>query len=563
MSSNVIPHLQEPLDAYTVKQLREYCRAQGIIQYSGMRKPELIAIIHNFQTTGERRSDEVINNFRALRQFNNNQRNIGAGMGAGVGFEEPIDFGIDLINNQFGNIGLGMQLPVDRNSIPTKKIRHKFASADLNYTRKTIVAALAARLVDDEKVLEDYEQTSRECRKSFESLLSKLSKDVFTQDFTTKGKIDKALQDISNFEESLDIYFNLTAIFGEEVLRKVDYRKVDEKIQRFIKREGMSLFLANFKELRIWEFQDYQDDMKYDDLILRNLAVKEGYDVEGVPTDKLRENILSSFDEPTFFHNSDPLACENTEGVIYGEEFASLPSTNYYIYGIRGQKGQCFTTEELYQAFNTSQSFSHPYEKFIFPRRVIKRLYVLAHKDKSPVGIAFRKLIKEMLNRRVYNIEEEFKTLPSSEKVKFRRALQLLLNAGMYARRWKGPGHPYPLSAIDTIATLNSEQTEINTSKALVTLETYVNNDLSPKAREIFNMLKVVYHDKQGYKFKVTNGSYQLVKDYIHLVMYNYDNPMSCIRMNSISFVCSANYWIMTLFNEPEQFNPVYLDNIL
>jgi len=144
---------------------------------------------------------------------------------------------------------------------------------------------------------------------------------------------------------------------------------------------------------------------------------------------------------------------ENFEsGAITGEDFDDKDQV-LLAYGTL-DKYRLYTLSELSQTFLTNKlCFFHSENlKLTFSDEDIKNLlYITRRKQvKNDSYEAFELSVEHILETRS-NIQDLLDELKNNPEEKNRAFFKKLFTFGMYCRRWKGPGHPYPLHINDTI----------------------------------------------------------------------------------------------------------------
>ena len=127
--------------------------------------------------------------------------------------------------------------------------------------------------------------------------------------------------------------------------------------------------------------------------------------------------------------------------------------------------------------------------------------------------------------------------LDRHERETMKTLLIHIFEMGMYMRRWKGPGHPYPLIEEDTIIRgFDPEGLVIDTYSSI----NHIADNLSPTMNQFYNELPLVRYIKG--KIKVSNLS---TRPYITKVF----SGKECIRMASIYLVSSGYHYLKVHFS--------------
>lgn len=138
-------------------------------------------------------------------------------------------------------------------------------------------------------------------------------------------------------------------------------------------------------------------------------------------------------------------------------------------------------------------------------------------------------------------VQNKFKLLSPTEKTQFERFLMDIFLCGMYMRRWKGPGHPYPLKYQETNAK------EIPDVKVSEMMEEHKNNvaAMSRVVKDVYNNLKICRYNNTG---KIEEGRIKFDEKWN--VVYKGETVEACIRMASAWFVGTAYHYTKVLFNK-------------
>jgi hypothetical protein len=137
----------------------------------------------------------------------------------------------------------------------------------------------------------------------------------------------------------------------------------------------------------------------------------------------------------------------------------------------------------------------------------------------------------------------QFDLFPSSQKDYVHEALQRLLEASMYMRRWEGPGHPYPLSHDATRRLMTQDQIDANVTNALNHLDDQLYL-LVPEVLAFFNSLQVKdWKDNTYVPVPEINSYLQRFLDKVR-------RGKMCIRVTSYYFISTVSYYYLILFKE-------------
>lgn len=143
-------------------------------------------------------------------------------------------------------------------------------------------------------------------------------------------------------------------------------------------------------------------------------------------------------------------------------------------------------------------------------------------------------------DRQILNI---FTMLTDDMKEAFKELLYIIFFSGMYMRRWKGPGHPYPLTTRDTEIKFDPEQ---NVLESLFRLDEVLNK-LDTAARRLFNNIVVCEYNSSG-RLKEGYNKFFLYLQGVKGI--NTNGMKTCIRMASRKFIGTAFHYLRVLYNE-------------
>lgn len=140
--------------------------------------------------------------------------------------------------------------------------------------------------------------------------------------------------------------------------------------------------------------------------------------------------------------------------------------------------------------------------------------------------------------------------------------LILLFESGMYARRWKGPGNPYPLAAEHTETPMSEDEINSNLSIALATY-----NDQLIKLPS--SLQSMIY---SSCTYKLVNGNLERlnnlsIRDLLHKLAgtsnNSTDGSAACMRVGSAIVVGTAYYYLRLLCHHTmPDFDELQIDSI-
>ena len=210
-----------------------------------------------------------------------------------------------------------------------------------------------------------------------------------------------------------------------------------------------------------------------------------------------------------------------------------------------------FEVEELYNAFFTDEDgtveFRHPEDlSAVYSIEEIKELLNLLerfsnHKEFPKLIDRINDIIIKHHEMDEYDEQlfERFSEFDEIEKDYIREVLFKIFETGMYMRRWKGPGYPYPLLSYETKTT--SDVFMIKLSEEINKLRTLI-GDLSDDIQEFILSMRI-YKYNNGHEL---NRSHIQFGDEWTLIL----KEASCIRVASAYFVGTGFHFLRVFFNE-------------
>jgi len=157
----------------------------------------------------------------------------------------------------------------------------------------------------------------------------------------------------------------------------------------------------------------------------------------------------------------------------------------------------------------------------------------------------------------------DFRRLSKDQQNLIRSYLYDLFYAGMYMRRWEGPGHPYPHRTAQTENTKISP--DANTLKSLKTLESRIDT-FAPQTKTLICGTYTSTRDNFTGGLRVVEyfgADPQQQRNFISNLLYEVMKGEYCIRMASSRFVGTGVYYLRLLYNENiPDFDPTTLDRI-
>lgn len=134
-----------------------------------------------------------------------------------------------------------------------------------------------------------------------------------------------------------------------------------------------------------------------------------------------------------------------------------------------------------------------------------------------------------------------FSNFSQDSKDKIYKFLYEIFYAGMYMRRWKGPGFPYPVFKFETMTQIDPDE---RSSASLVNIRLIL-DDMKEKCKNFCEELHLL-DINQSVVFKVDHMDF---KTAYQRIGYERDNK-SCIRVSSTYFIGTACYYLKLFFRE-------------
>jgi hypothetical protein len=153
-------------------------------------------------------------------------------------------------------------------------------------------------------------------------------------------------------------------------------------------------------------------------------------------------------------------------------------------------------------------------------------------------------------------ITDQFKHMTLETQELIHNYLYKIFELGMYMRRWKGPGYPYPLNRSYTERSDFNPDTDLQLPISKVWEAT---KNLDPATIEFMHSLRMVEFKDGAFSHRATTTMYIIYRN----TLINNDDINTCIRMASANLVISSYYYLDLFYNELLQgFNHLRLDLI-
>lgn len=252
--------------------------------------------------------------------------------------------------------------------------------------------------------------------------------------------------------------------------------------------------------------------------------------------------------------------CRNAQTLLFSD--TSDPDLFIIAYGtIQNYVG--YEIDELMTSFHYEGNDPNDREFFFyrpddikqtFGLRDIKDLLNLLHHfpgtDKLVKHIEMG--LEEINSKSDYNrsVIRDFNQVSPYELELVKAFFHQLFIAGMYMRRWRGPGHPYPIREVETH---RSEMPDLEVTQALVKCDQILES-LSPPVRSKIYNLKVV---------QCLGTQIHRLGEKLESVYNRIKNDQLCIRFGSSILIWTSYHYIYLLFREQiPNFSPHQVDII-
>lgn len=261
---------------------------------------------------------------------------------------------------------------------------------------------------------------------------------------------------------------------------------------------------------------------------------------------------LEFFDHPTFFVPYEMLRAVNSETVVNFDDIrtpglmtvAYGTAIHYYVYDL----------QDLISAFNIGSAvadvkFYQPQDPtLVFEYREIEVLDRLLTKYHGQQVDELRGIIEKVLvcsrERRITDQIhiDKFNMFNIDERAMIKRILILIFETGMYMRRWKGPGHPYPIFRKDT------ESPELPDNVVMVWLTSIRDHLDSTTTRVQKFILELPQCERRQRDITVYDMSFKKLWD--RVIAGDASDIGYCIRMASSFFVGTALHYHRVFLDE-------------
>ena len=253
----------------------------------------------------------------------------------------------------------------------------------------------------------------------------------------------------------------------------------------------------------------------------------------------------------------------NKKTPITNESIMNKEQVPMICYG-KATSYQTFEIQELIDSLHFAISLSHggsistwpkPFSlenTFMKSEIIDLRDLVKSYKEKKDLSIQEQELYKTLYNTiSVYistsetlleydkTIIEAFHMLDMADKEAIKHIFLNIFYTGMYMRRWKGPGHPYPFKEKDT---RDGDLDIVKVSSMLKEGNRLVKTTLTEQGIVFYKLLYICdYYDTHVIENQVIKGSqpFYVMKDKF------------CVRIASTKFLYTVHHYMCILYKEP------------
>jgi len=294
----------------------------------------------------------------------------------------------------------------------------------------------------------------------------------------------------------------------------------------------------------------------YKSNVLRDMVLREGYGENEFRSSDTYELMQLSYVSETFYIGVMPNMITN-ETIIDLTDVSEVPPNELLCYGSFETHFKPITVRELFETFRFNQNFVNPFDnnKSVFSSVVINKLKLLARQDliyyELIIVIEQIERILKASDAPTRYLVSTYTNASSDTKKCIHQTLQLLLEAGMYMRGWRGAGNKYPISKA-----INPKDSEgnimINVTEAISSYESSIRS-LGQIGTLISDLPLVKY---RGGEYIVASDRAEgfTIQQRLDLVKEGdkVNNMKSCIRLSSNWICASAHKYLVALgFEEP------------
>lgn len=262
----------------------------------------------------------------------------------------------------------------------------------------------------------------------------------------------------------------------------------------------------------------------------------------------LVNNIFNHLTKSHFFllNKFDPERVVN-QYTAYGDALDEL-TPPYLAYGT-GLQYRIYLIEELNGSFSGPEenpefiTFKHPENLgLIYTSSEILTLQDILENLTTDVSIELaNKIYQGMIyiqaqDRNTLQLKELLNNISEDDKAIIKSIFEKIFYAGMYMRRWEGPGNPYPMHLRETISKIDPDIMTIPTLESMWKEFNKLNSEIKSSIMEL-NAVNI--HE---------NNVFKLTEYRLFPYLQSVSEGRYCIRMASMIVVVSSYYYLYVFF---------------
>lgn len=310
-------------------------------------------------------------------------------------------------------------------------------------------------------------------------------------------------------------------------------------------------FIPNYYYQNILDYQDVYNlrEEKYRHLIIEEkyLGDQEILDRYGIYVPyQSRKHLLEYIEDlktkPKFFYPS-KRKCSNDEFLTTLESTRN-PNIFTIAYGTLNNYF-CFDKEDIMMSFVDGEIVY--FRNLLEPHRVYKRedidnlleLYKRFPKGNSDVITYLEKSLDRFNRVHTYDeiVLQNFNQLKKEDKMMIKELLYDIFYLGMYMRRWKGFGKPYPLNQESTRISYDPE------NNILMSFDKIRKHPITSEMGKFLDSLRIV--NREG------SPTERFLMKQLKIIELSEENVIeTCIRINSSRIIYTIYYILQNLYNE-------------
>lgn len=291
------------------------------------------------------------------------------------------------------------------------------------------------------------------------------------------------------------------------------------------------------------EYKRYEELIMEDEEIIENYIIREGYENNEFDELEIFEISKEIFENPTIIREDNDSEIIKTSLLT---PLSEVKKGHLFKYDTRDGNYVYYELEELTAKWNSANSFRDPYDKFTFPKRLVRKMLILLTDSECEEVDEFKE-ISSILLKKIDNDVDICVEKYQNQYIKI--CLIKMFEMAMYMRRWDGE-QTYPLNLHRTLSNISEEELTVNIAKSMFDFRESVES--LPFPDDIWK-LRLRYYNSD-FKFPETEEvDGRTVLDRYNIVAKgDSDNaPLSsCIRTSSNWFIFTSLYYYKLIFSE-------------